>query len=228
MGFPSCDNSDVFQWPKLVSIGGICIEPFSCLHHPQRLNITWWTWTNCTPNWKCWSQRPRNATRKQQMPSPAFRIGNHVYVKAKFFCTTWPLRKLAEKNLGLFKIIGTPGTHSITVCLPQQFWGVHHGETEYEVSEILNSKLDHHFKTGDALHYLIHWVGYKGMDKETSWEQPATWPTRQTYAHHSTSGTLRNLDHTPNTNRFLIKKKSSTTSPCTICRTAITYPLSPS
>ena len=24
----------------------------------------------------------------QWMPSPAFRIGNHVYVKVKFFCTT--------------------------------------------------------------------------------------------------------------------------------------------
>src|SRR5260221_1077255 len=57
----------------------------------------------------------------QWMPSPAFRIGNHVYVKAKFFCTTRPLRKLAEKNLGPFKIIGTLCMHSITVCLPQQF-----------------------------------------------------------------------------------------------------------
>src|SRR5258708_514962 len=32
MGFSSCDNSDVFQWLKLVSIGGSCSEPFSCLH----------------------------------------------------------------------------------------------------------------------------------------------------------------------------------------------------
>src|SRR5258707_9947011 len=61
----------------------------------------------------------------QQMPSPAFRIGDHVYVKAKFFHTTRPSRKLAEKNLGPFEIIGTPGMHSITVCLPQQFRGVH-------------------------------------------------------------------------------------------------------
>ena len=32
MGFSTCNNSDIFQCPKLVSIGGICIEPFSCLH----------------------------------------------------------------------------------------------------------------------------------------------------------------------------------------------------
>src|SRR5258707_7398729 len=63
----------------------------------------------------------QKAVDHQWMLSPAFRIGDHVYVKAKFFCTTQPSRKLAEKNLGPFEIIGTPGTHSITVCLPQHF-----------------------------------------------------------------------------------------------------------
>src|SRR5258705_296015 len=131
------------------------------------------------------------------MPSPAFRIGDCVYVKAQFFHTAQPSRKLVEKNLGLFEIIGTPGMHSITVHLPQQFRGVHpifhisqleptfqnpfphreqppppielDGEMEYEVSEILDSKLDHCFKAGDALCYLVHWMGYEGTDEETSW-----------------------------------------------------------
>src|SRR5258707_6727662 len=67
----------------------------------------------------------QKAVDRQQMPSPAFRIGDHVYVKAKFFHTTRPSRKLAEKNLELFEIIGTLGMHSITVHLPQQFRGVH-------------------------------------------------------------------------------------------------------
>src|SRR5258708_9326657 len=58
----------------------------------------------------------QKAADRQWMPSPAFRIGNCVYVKAKFFCTTQPSRKLAEKNLALFNIIGTPGTHSIQLC----------------------------------------------------------------------------------------------------------------
>src|SRR5258708_6361177 len=61
----------------------------------------------------------------QQMPPPAFKVSNHTYVKAKFFQTTQPSRKLAEKNLGPFEIIGTPGMHSVTICLPQQFQGVH-------------------------------------------------------------------------------------------------------
>src|SRR6266436_4685881 len=38
MGFSSCDDSDVFQWPKLVSIGGSCSEPFSCLHQPASIS----------------------------------------------------------------------------------------------------------------------------------------------------------------------------------------------
>src|SRR6266446_6622049 len=42
-------------------------------------------------------------------------------------------------------------------------------KTEYEVSKILDSKLDCCFKVGDALCYLVHWTGYKGTDEETSW-----------------------------------------------------------
>src|SRR5260221_10962032 len=67
----------------------------------------------------------QKAADHQWMLSPAFRIGDCVYVKAKFFHATRPSRKLAEKNLGPFEIIGTPGMHSVTVHLPQQFRGVH-------------------------------------------------------------------------------------------------------
>ncbi len=63
----------------------------------------------------------QKAVDHQQIPSPAFRVGDQVYMKVKFFCTTQPSRKLAEKNLGPFKIIGTLGTYSVTICLPQQF-----------------------------------------------------------------------------------------------------------
>src|SRR5258705_12184084 len=44
----------------------------------------------------------QKAVDHQWMPSPAFRIGNCVYVKVKFFCTTQPSTKQAEKNLALF------------------------------------------------------------------------------------------------------------------------------
>jgi hypothetical protein len=38
-----------------------------------------------------------------------------VFVKAKYFCSTHPPKKLLEKNLGPFEIIALPGSHSITV-----------------------------------------------------------------------------------------------------------------
>jgi hypothetical protein len=42
------------------------------------------------------------------------------------------------------------------------------GEPEYEISEILDSKLDQQRRQCQLL-YLVQWSGYKGMDEETSW-----------------------------------------------------------
>jgi hypothetical protein len=42
------------------------------------------------------------------------------------------------------------------------------GEPEYEISEILNSKIDKHHRPCNVL-YLVRWAGYKGTDEETSW-----------------------------------------------------------
>jgi hypothetical protein len=39
------------------------------------------------------------------MPAPAFKVGSAVFVKAKYFHSTRPSKKLSEKNLGPFKII---------------------------------------------------------------------------------------------------------------------------
>ena len=41
------------------------------------------------------------------------------------------------------------------------------GEPEYEISLILDSKIDKRWKC--KLQYLVHWTGYKGMDEDTSW-----------------------------------------------------------
>src|SRR5260370_38875138 len=109
-----------------------------------------------------------------------------------------PLKKLSEKNLGPFEVIATPGTHPFPIWLPQQYQSVHpvfhvsqlepakpdpfplcqqpppppsiiDGNPEFKVSEILDSKIDQHFHLEDRLHYLLCWLGYKGMDKETLW-----------------------------------------------------------
>ena len=41
------------------------------------------------------------------------------------------------------------------------------GELEYEISSILDSKIDKRRKC--KLQYLVQWTSYKGMDEETSW-----------------------------------------------------------
>src|SRR5260370_5435981 len=43
------------------------------------------------------------------------------------------------------------------------------GKQEFEVSEILNSKIDQRFKADNELCYLVKCTSYKGTDEETSW-----------------------------------------------------------
>ena len=42
------------------------------------------------------------------------------------------------------------------------------GELEFEISEILDSKLNNWRKLCKLL-YLVCWMGYEGMEEETSW-----------------------------------------------------------
>ena len=39
---------------------------------------------------------------------------------------------------------------------------------EFKISEILDTKIDNH-RHACKLLYLVHWTGYEGTDKETSW-----------------------------------------------------------
>ena len=41
-------------------------------------------------------------------------------------------------------------------------------EPEFEISEILDTKIDN-CRCACKLLYLIHWTGYEGIDEETSW-----------------------------------------------------------
>ena len=139
-------------------------------------------------------QGPANARRS---PAPDFKVGNLVYVKAKYFRSTRPTKKLSEKNLGPYPIIAQVGTLSFTIQLPDSMCAVHpvfhvsqlepampntipnqsqpppppikvDGEPEYEITEILDLKLDQQRHQCPLL-YLVQWVGYEGTDKETSW-----------------------------------------------------------
>ena len=111
-------------------------------------------------------------------------------MKAQFFCTTRPSKKLVDKFLGPYKVIAQPGTQSVTLRLPDNLRAVHpvfhismlepttlstipdrvqpppppvfiDGEPEFEITEILNSKVDQHCRNCKLL-YLVHWTRYAG------------------------------------------------------------------
>jgi len=70
-------------------------------------------------------ERYQKNVDKHRVEAPELNIGDQAYVKAKFFRTRQPSKKLSEKNLCPYNIIGKLGTHSITLCLPHQFCSVH-------------------------------------------------------------------------------------------------------
>ena len=107
----------------------------------------------------------------RRSPSPPFSVGQQVFVKAKFFCTIHPSKKLSDKYTGPFEIIAKPGTHSFTLRLPESMRGVHpvfhvsmlepatpneipnrtqslppliniDGEPEFEIAKVVDSKID--------------------------------------------------------------------------------------
>ena len=100
-----------------------------------------------------------------------YKIGDLVFVKAAHFRTNWPSKKLSEKNLGPYKIIAQVRKAYFTLWLPNHLPTVHSifhvsqlepttpntipnrvqspppptevdKDIEYEISEILDSKLD--------------------------------------------------------------------------------------
>jgi hypothetical protein len=60
----------------------------------------------------------------KQTPAPDFTVGDQVFVKAKYFRSTRPSKKLSEKNLGPYSIITQPGTHSFMLQLPDSMKSV--------------------------------------------------------------------------------------------------------
>src|SRR5258706_11780948 len=78
-------------------------------------------------------------TDKHCSPAPLLKIGDRVYVKAKYFHTTRPLKKLSKKNLGLYEVIAIPGSHSFTLHLPQHFHSVH---PVFHISQLEPAELD--------------------------------------------------------------------------------------
>ena len=136
------------------------------------------------------------SANKCRTPPPDFKIGDKVFIKSDNIHTTRPSKKLAEKFLGPFEILAQVGSVSFTLCLPNSMCGIHpvfhvsmlepstpnkfpnqtetppppiiiDRETEFEISEILDSKINKCSKC--RLQYPVKWSGYEGTNKETSW-----------------------------------------------------------
>ena len=108
-----------------------------------------------------------------------------------------PSKKLADKFLGPYEVIAQPGTHSVMLRLLDNLCAIHpvfhvsmlepatpntipdrvqsppppvfiDGEPEFEITEILDSKVDQRHRNCKLL-YPVRWTGYAGTDEETSW-----------------------------------------------------------
>ena len=141
-----------------------------------------------------WYQGTADAS---QILALEFPIGSRAYVKAQFFHTTCPSKKLADKFLGPYEVIVQPSTHSVTLRLPDSLHAVHpvfhvsmlepatlnvilnrvqpppppifvDSEPEYEIAKVVDLKMDNQ-RSKCKLLYLVHWTGYASTDEETSW-----------------------------------------------------------
>ena len=123
-------------------------------------------------------------------------VTDKVFVKAQFFQTTQPSKKLSKKYLRPYKIIAQPGTLSFTLRLSESIHSVHpvfyvsmlepatsntfskriqlapapviiDGESEYEISRIVDSKIDH--RRACKLLYKVIWLGYEDTGDKSEW-----------------------------------------------------------
>ena len=141
-------------------------------------------------------QRYQKSADAQHSPTPDFKVGNKVFVKAQFFRTTRLSKKLSEKYLGPYEIISQPGTLLFTLRLPESMHSVHpvfhvsmlepatsntfskriqlvpapviiDGEPKYEISRIVDSKIDRRWVC--KLLYKVIWLGYEDTGDKSKW-----------------------------------------------------------
>ncbi|SOV03194.1 uncharacterized protein UDID_18348 [Ustilago sp. UG-2017a] len=131
---------------------------------------------------------------KRQLPAPQFQPGDRVWLSADNIHSLHPTKKLNYRHLGPFSVSEVISSHAYHLQLPpsMKIHNVFHvdrlepyvantipnrvqpppppveveSDMEYEVKQILDSKVDHCYR--DPLFYLVRWVGY-GPD-HNSWE----------------------------------------------------------
>ena len=131
-----------------------------------------------------------------QATPPRIKVGDSVFVLAKSIRTMRPSKKLSERYLGPFKVTSKPSAHSYQIKFPQHLRAIHpvfhisqlkltnsskipnctnpppppivvNGNLEYEILQVLDSKLNHCRKL--PLLYYVCWAGYEGTSDKYLW-----------------------------------------------------------
>ena len=139
-------------------------------------------------------QHYQKSADAQCFPAPDFKVGDKVFVKAQFFQTIRSSKKLSEKYLRPYEIIAQPSTLSFTLYLLESMCSVHpvfyvsmlepttsntfskriqlvptpviiDGEPEYEISQIVDSKIDYQWAC--KLLYKVIWLEYEDTGDES-------------------------------------------------------------
>jgi len=142
--------------------------------------------------------QPSTNSHRQQPPD--FQVRQSVFVRSQYFQTTRLSKKLSEKYLGPYEIIAQLSLQSFTLRLLETIRAIHpifhvsmlepatpntfqqysepppapviiDGEPEYEISKIVDSKIDH--QRACKLLYKVIWLGYEDTDNDSEW-LPAT------------------------------------------------------
>jgi len=75
---------------------------------------------------------------RRHTPAPKIEVGDCVSILAKFIRSTRPTKKLSEKYLGFFEVIGKPGAHLYLIKLPNHLHAIH---PVFHVSQIKHAPL---------------------------------------------------------------------------------------
>jgi len=116
-------------------------------------------------------RRYQTTADRRHSPDPKILVGDLVFILVKFIKTTQPSKKLAERYLCPFEVVGKPGTHSYLIKLPNHLRAIHpvfhvsqlelaysstilghsnlpplpvkvNGHLEFKVAQVLDAKLD--------------------------------------------------------------------------------------
>jgi hypothetical protein len=141
--------------------------------------------------------RMKKSADKGRLPHPEYKVGDEVFVLAKFIKTTRPTTKFSEKYYGPFKITAHPSRNAYTLRLNSSLKGVHptfhvsqlephtpnpfpsrtqdppeaeviDKRKHYELDEVVDSKLDDR-RTYCKILYLVCWTGWQDTGSALEW-----------------------------------------------------------